>query len=134
MTTLTTPLCRQLGIEVPVVQAPIGSAVTTELVAAVAEAGGLGTLALTWVTAEEAVRRIREVRRMTPRPFAVNLVLDFPVDELLDACLAEGVPALSTFWGDPRPSPNAHTRPAPFTSTRSVPSRRRNAPLPRAST
>lgn len=36
MTTLTTPLCRQLGIEVPVVQAPIGSAVTTELVAAVA--------------------------------------------------------------------------------------------------
>ncbi|QZY14745.1 nitronate monooxygenase [Streptomyces decoyicus] len=53
MATLTTPLCRQLGIAVPVVQAPIGSAVTTELVAAVADAGGLGTLALTWVTAEE---------------------------------------------------------------------------------
>ncbi|MFE0378404.1 NAD(P)H-dependent flavin oxidoreductase [Streptomyces inhibens] len=101
MTTLTTPLCRQLGIEVPVVQAPIGSAVTTELVAAVANAGGLGTLALTWVTAEEAVRRIRQVRRMTPRPFAANLVLDFPVDELLDACLAESVPVISTFWGDP---------------------------------
>ncbi len=101
MTALTTPLCRQLGIEVPVAQAPIGSAVTTDLVAAVADAGGLGTLALTWVTAEEAVRRIREVRRSTPRPFAVNLVLDFPVDELLDACLAESVPVISTFWGDP---------------------------------
>ncbi|MFF9787462.1 nitronate monooxygenase [Streptomyces nigrescens] len=70
VTPLTTPLCRQLGIEVPVVQAPIGSAVTTDLVAAVAEAGGLGTLALTWVTADEAVRRIREVRRLTPKPFA----------------------------------------------------------------
>ncbi|MFJ9082853.1 NAD(P)H-dependent flavin oxidoreductase [Streptomyces sp. NPDC102340] len=101
MTTLTTPLCRQLGIEVPVVQAPIGSAVTTELVAAVANGGGLGTLALTWGTAEEAVRRIRQVRRMTPRPFAANLVLDFPVDEILDACLAESVPVISTFWGDP---------------------------------
>ncbi|WP_413809611.1 NAD(P)H-dependent flavin oxidoreductase [Streptomyces sp. OE57] len=101
MTTLTTPLCRRLGIEVPVVQAPIGSAVTTELVAAVADAGGLGTLALTWVTAEEAVRRIRQVRRLTRRPFAANLVLDFPVDELLDACLAESVPVISTFWGDP---------------------------------
>ncbi|MFD0501031.1 MULTISPECIES: nitronate monooxygenase [Streptomyces violaceusniger group] len=44
---MTTPLCRQLGIEVPVAQAPIGSAVTTDLVAAVADAGGLGTLALT---------------------------------------------------------------------------------------
>ncbi|WP_407547600.1 nitronate monooxygenase [Streptomyces sp. Pv4-95] len=38
---------------------------------------------------------------MTTKPFAVNLVLDFPVDELLDVCLAEGVPAISTFWGDP---------------------------------
>ncbi|WKX73837.1 nitronate monooxygenase family protein [Streptomyces sp. XD-27] len=101
MAAFTTPLCGRLGIEVPVAQAPIGSAVTTELVAAVADAGGLGTLALTWVTPEEAVRRIREVRRLTPRPFAVNLVLDFPVDELLDACLAEGVPIISTFWGDP---------------------------------
>lgn len=42
--TLTTPLCRRLGIEVPVLQAPIGSAVTPELVAAVA--GDVEALAL----------------------------------------------------------------------------------------
>ncbi|MGA5562779.1 NAD(P)H-dependent flavin oxidoreductase [Streptomyces platensis] len=101
MTALTTPVCRRLGIEVPVVQAPIGSAATPELAAAVAEAGGLGTLALTWVSVSEAVRRIRQVRRLTPRPFAVNLVLDFPVGELVEVCLAEGVPVISTFWGDP---------------------------------
>ncbi len=98
---LITPLCRRMGIEVPVVQAPIGSATTPELAAAVSNAGGLGTLALTWVTAHEARRRIGAVRRLTDRPFAVNLVLDFPVDEVLDVCIAEAVPVISTFWGDP---------------------------------
>ncbi|MDG4791567.1 nitronate monooxygenase [Micromonospora sp. WMMD1102] len=35
------------------------------------------------------------------RSFGVNLVLDFPVAANLAACLAEGVPVVSTFWGDP---------------------------------
>ena len=45
---LATPLCALLGIDVPIVQAPIGSATCPELAAAVSGAGGLGTLALTW--------------------------------------------------------------------------------------
>lgn len=98
---LRTPLCDRLGIEVPIVQAPIGSASTPELVAAVAEAGALGMLALTWVSVDEAVRRVRRVRELTDRAFGVNLVLAFPIDGLLDACLEERVPILSTFWGDP---------------------------------
>ncbi|MGI5213154.1 NAD(P)H-dependent flavin oxidoreductase [Plantactinospora sp. CA-290183] len=101
MPDLTTPLCRRLGITAPVVQAPIGSATTPELAAAVSAAGGLGTLALTWATVDESRERIRRVRRLTDRPFGVNLVLDFPVAEHLAACLDEGVPVLSTFWGDP---------------------------------
>src|SRR5579859_1154361 len=98
---LTTPLCQLLGISVPVVQAPVGSAVTPELVAAVSAAGGLGMLALTWAGKEQAIRQIRQVRQRTDRPFGVNLVLDFPVGPVLAACLAEGVPIISTFWGDP---------------------------------
>ncbi|MCG3756652.1 nitronate monooxygenase family protein [Amycolatopsis sp. Poz14] len=94
-------VCAALGIDVPIAQAPIGSASTPALAAAVSNAGGLGTLALTWTDPDEAVRRIREVRRRTDRPFAVNLVLDFPIDDVLDACLAEDVPIISTFWGDP---------------------------------
>jgi hypothetical protein len=42
---LAMPLCDRLGIQLPIVQAPIGSAATPELVAAVANAGGLGMLA-----------------------------------------------------------------------------------------
>jgi NAD(P)H-dependent flavin oxidoreductase YrpB (nitropropane dioxygenase family) len=98
---LATPLCDRLGIQLPIVQAPIGSAATPELVGAVADAGGLGMLALTWVTPQQAVDRIRRVRQRTDRPFGVNLVLDFPIDDLLAACLGEGVPVISTFWGDP---------------------------------
>jgi len=98
---LRTPLCDRLGIDVPIVQAPIGSASTPELVAAVAQAGALGMLALTWVSVDEAVRRVRRVRELTDRAFGVNLVLAFPIADLLEACLDERVPIVSTFWGDP---------------------------------
>lgn len=62
MDALKTDLCELLGIEVPVVQAPIGSASCPALAAAVSEAGGLGTLALSGVMAplwELCTARIR---------------------------------------------------------------------------
>jgi NAD(P)H-dependent flavin oxidoreductase YrpB (nitropropane dioxygenase family) len=98
---LVTPLCRRLHLRVPVVQAPIGSAASPELVAAVSNAGALGMLAGTWLTGGGVREQIRQVRQRTERPFGVNLILDFPVAEQLDACLAEGVGIVSTFWGDP---------------------------------
>jgi NAD(P)H-dependent flavin oxidoreductase YrpB (nitropropane dioxygenase family) len=70
-------------------------------VAAVSNAGGLGMLALTWMSPPEAVQEIRRVRSLTDRPFGVNLVLDFPVEPVLAACLDAGVSIISTFWGDP---------------------------------
>jgi nitronate monooxygenase/enoyl-[acyl-carrier protein] reductase II len=100
---LRTALCDRLGIDVPIVQAPVGSAAGPELAAAVSEAGGLGMLALTWQSPEQVRRSIRRTRELTNRPFGANLVLDFPVDDLLEVCLDEGVPVISTFWGDPAP-------------------------------
>jgi NAD(P)H-dependent flavin oxidoreductase YrpB (nitropropane dioxygenase family) len=100
---LTTALCRRLGIEVPVVQAPIGSAASPRLAAAVADAGGLGMLAVTWLGADAVGEQVRRTRRLTDRPFGANVVLDFPVTDQLAACLDEGVPVISTFWGDPGP-------------------------------
>jgi NAD(P)H-dependent flavin oxidoreductase YrpB (nitropropane dioxygenase family) len=101
MSGLATPLCSRLGIDVPLVQAPIGSATTPELVASVSNAGGLGMLALTWTTPEQARTRIQRVRELTDRPFGVNLVLAFPVDDNLAVCLQERVSVVSTTWGDP---------------------------------
>lgn len=101
--TLTTPLCDLLGIDLPVVQAPIGSSSTPELVAAVSEAGGLGVLAQTWFDVPEVRERLRRARSLTGRPVGVNLILDLPIRDKLDACLEEGATVVSTFWGDPGP-------------------------------
>jgi nitronate monooxygenase len=101
--TLTTPLCTLLGIDLPIVQAPIGSASTPELAAAVSEAGGLGMLAQTWFDVPEVRDRLRRARSLTSRPVGVNLVLDLPIRDKLEACLEEGAMVVSTFWGDPGP-------------------------------
>ena len=100
---LSTPLCALLGIELPIVQAPIGSATCPELAGAVSGAGGLGTLALTWTAPDGCADRIRRTRALTNRPFAVNLVLDWDPHERIEICAREGVPLISTFWGDPGP-------------------------------
>ncbi len=96
---MRTPLCDRLGIELPIVQAPVGSAAAPELVAAVSAAGGLGLLALTWQSPAQARRSIRRVRELTDRPFGANLVLDFGIDDLLTVCLDERVPVVSTAAG-----------------------------------
>lgn len=94
-------LCKRLGIEVPIIQAPMGGAVGPALAAAVSNAGGLGTLALWGADIESLRRQVRETRALTSKPFAVNLNLEFPQEERLDACLQEGVPIISFFWRDP---------------------------------
>jgi len=98
---MKTVLCERLGIELPIIQAPMGGAVGPALAAAVSNAGGLGMLA-PWRAAVDLVRRqIRETRALTSRPFGVNLNLEFPQEERLAACLDEGVPVISFFWRDP---------------------------------
>ncbi|MEA2899185.1 MAG: hypothetical protein QOJ84_4800 [Bradyrhizobium sp.] len=93
--------CERLGIEVPIIQAPMAGAVGPALAAAVSNAGGLGTLAL-WRADIQALRQqVRETRALTAKPFAVNLNLEFPQEERLDVCLQEGVPVISFFWRDP---------------------------------
>ncbi len=88
-------------MDVPIVQAPIGSACTPELAAAVSNAGGLGTLALTWTTQAVALERIHRTQELTRRRFGVNLCLAFPIRKQLAVALAAEVPIISTFWGDP---------------------------------
>jgi nitronate monooxygenase len=94
-------MCERLGIEIPIIQAPMGGAVGPALAAAVSNAGGLGTLAL-WAAGIDTLRRhIRETQALTSKPFAVNLNLEFPQEERLEACLGEGVPIISFFWREP---------------------------------
>src|SRR4051794_6356017 len=97
---LITPLCRTLGLSAPVVQAPIGPmAASPRLAAAVAGAGGLGMLALTWMPPAAIPDRIRATRELTDGAFGVNFVLSWRQHDRVAACAGE-LPVISTFLGD----------------------------------
>jgi nitronate monooxygenase len=70
----TTTLAKTLGIKIPIVQAPMaGGATTPELVAAVSNAGGLGSLAAGYLNPDDIRKNIFKIRQLTDKPFAVNL-------------------------------------------------------------
>ncbi|WP_261132078.1 nitronate monooxygenase family protein [Bacillus sp. Marseille-Q3570] len=71
---MKTEICSLFKIDYPIVQAGMAGGITTsELVAAVSEAGGLGTLGAGYLTPETTRNAIMEIRTRTDRPFAVNL-------------------------------------------------------------
>jgi nitronate monooxygenase len=96
--TLQTPLTRRLGIDVPVVQAPIGRLSGPALAAAVSNAGGLGMLGVSYLSADDLRRSIHSTRELTGRPFGVNMLLHWDQRERLSICLEEGVRVISYFW------------------------------------
>jgi nitronate monooxygenase len=75
MSLALTDLCRY-----PIVQAPMAGGVSRpELVAAVADAGGFGFLAAGYKTADGMYNEVKQLRRMTGRPFGVNLFMPQPL-------------------------------------------------------
>lgn len=92
-------LLERLGVERPIVQAGMGGGVSRhELAAAVSEAGGLGTIAVTGARA--IADEVAAARKLTGRPIAVNVLLGLARrDWWPEAALADVV---VTFWGRPR--------------------------------
>src|SRR5215470_12623235 len=65
-------LINLFGIEVPIIQAPMAGSAFSDLVVAVSEAGGLGSLACALLSVEQARRELETIRRKTSRPINVN--------------------------------------------------------------
>jgi nitronate monooxygenase len=83
--------------------APTGSIAGPELCAAVASAGGVGAMGLTWTEPNTASQWVREVKKAAPNGlFQVNFALAFP-PKALDAVIEAGVPIVTFSWGDPTP-------------------------------
>ena len=91
-------VCEILGIERPIVQAPM--AAVPELAAAVSNAGALGMVTLTW--SDDVGRVVRETASLTARPFGGNFVLTGDHHHRLDQALDAGLRIVSFLWGDPR--------------------------------
>jgi nitronate monooxygenase len=74
-----TPFSKLAGIEYPIVQAPMGGVTNPELVAAVSNAGALGSLAAGYLSPETIRSSAAEIRARTKKPFNINLfVMDPP--------------------------------------------------------
>jgi NAD(P)H-dependent flavin oxidoreductase YrpB (nitropropane dioxygenase family) len=99
----TTPLCRALGIEHPIFSAGIGAAAGPELAAAVSRAGGCGVLGTASLPGRFVRAQIQLLKKLTAKPFGVNIVLPLLRRGQLESCFDERVPILVLFWGDPMP-------------------------------
>jgi enoyl-[acyl-carrier protein] reductase II len=97
---MQTRVTELLGIEHPIVLSGMSWISTPELVAAVAEAGGLGILATGVMDAEESRRAVHRTRELTDRPFAANVTLYFPGNRKnAEVLIEEQVPVLNYSLG-----------------------------------
>jgi nitronate monooxygenase/enoyl-[acyl-carrier protein] reductase II len=98
---IKTPLCELLDIEVPIIQAPIWPATSPELVAAVGEAGAIGSLGAVFGSADSVTAEIRAIKALTDRPFIVNHVISQLDEDAFRATLEAKPAAISFALGDP---------------------------------
>jgi nitronate monooxygenase len=84
---LQTPICEQLNIRYPVIQAGMAGAADADLAAAVSSAGALGTVGAAYMTPDVIRKTVRKIRERTDNPFAVNLFCakEEPGGETIDA-------------------------------------------------
>jgi NAD(P)H-dependent flavin oxidoreductase YrpB (nitropropane dioxygenase family) len=100
---LRTPFCDLVGVDYPIVQTGMGWVAGPRLVAATAEAGGLGILASATMTYPELVDAIAEVRARTDRPFGVNMRTDVAdVGDRVTLMIENGV-RVASFAQAPKP-------------------------------
>jgi NADH:quinone reductase (non-electrogenic) len=105
---ISTRITKLLGIEYPIVQGGMMWVGRAELAAAVSNAGGLGILtALTQPTPDDLRREIERCRRMTDKPFGVNLTIlpsvkPPPYAEYRKAIIDSGVRIVETAGHNPQ--------------------------------
>ncbi len=105
MQRIKTELTEMLGIEYPIICAPMFLVSYEQLVIAASEAGGLGTFPLpNFRTLEDLEKAFKTIRQSTDKPIGVNIHLSgkFPWKEQLALCLDSGVNFFITSLGDPR--------------------------------
>jgi len=97
-----TRITRMFGIETPIVMGGMTGVGYGEMVASVANAGALGFLtAHMYATGQDLFDEIEKVRKLTAKPFGVNLTLlpsinPIPYDDYREAIIASGIKIVET--------------------------------------
>ena len=93
---------RQVGIEIPIVQAPMGWIARSQLASAVSNAGGLGIIETSSGELDAIRIEIEKMRDLTDRPFGVNIAQAFVRDpNIVDFVIDQGVKFVTTSAGNP---------------------------------
>ena len=96
-------LTRMLGVQYPIVQAPMGWIARAQLASAVSNAGGLGIIETSSGRLDEVRAEVLKMRDLTDRPFGVNIAQAFVRDpDIVQFVIDQGVKFVTTSAGDPR--------------------------------
>ena len=99
---MKTEVTELLGIEYPIIQGGMAWVAEYHLAAGVSNAGGLGLIGAASAPAEWVREQIRSARKLTDRPFGVNIMLMSPyADEVAKVIVEEGVKVVTTGAGSP---------------------------------
>src|SRR6185312_1238827 len=92
-----------LGVEYPIVQAPMGWIARSKLASAVSNAGGLGIIETSSGELDAIKVEIQKMRELTTKPFGVNVALAFVRDPgIVNFIIDQGVKFVTTSAGDPQ--------------------------------
>ena len=99
---MKTRITELLGIEQPILQGGMAWVAEHHLAAAVSEAGGFGLIGAASAPAEVVREEIRKAKKLTDKPFGVNIMLLSPyAEEVAHVVAEEGVRAVTTGAGNP---------------------------------
>ena len=99
---MKTEVTELLGIEYPIIQGGMAWVAEYHLAAAVSAAGGLGLIGAASAPADWVRQQVREVKKLTDKPFGVNIMLMSPyADEIAQVIVEEKVPVVTTGAGNP---------------------------------
>ena len=95
-------ITRMLGVETPIVQAPMGFIARAQLASAVSRAGALGIIETSSGQLDAIRDEITKMRELTDRPFGVNVAQAFIRDpSIIDFVIEQGVHFVTTSAGSP---------------------------------
>ena len=93
---------RMLGVQVPIVQAPMGWIARAQLASAVSNAGGMGIIETSSGELDAIREEVRKMRALTDKPFGVNIAQAFVRDpKIVQFVVEQGVRFVTTSAGSP---------------------------------
>ena len=100
---LTNRVTELLGVEIPIIQAPMGWIARSQLASAVSNAGAMGIIETSSGELDAVRQEVSKMKDLTDKPFGVNIAQAFVADPtvIVDFVIAQGVSFVTTAAGSP---------------------------------